>query len=40
MDTFYLSRADDSAKVSGQREVQALQRALQEAAVAESGAEK
>ena len=40
MDTFYLSRAEDSAKVSGQREVQALQRALQEAAVAEPGAEK
>jgi [protein-PII] uridylyltransferase len=34
MDTFYLSRAENSAKVSGEREVQALQRALQEAAVA------
>jgi [protein-PII] uridylyltransferase len=40
MDTFYLSRAENSAKVSGEREVQALQRALQEAAVAEPGAEK
>ena len=39
MDTFYLSRAENSAKVSGEREVQALQRALQEAAVAGPGSE-
>ena len=39
MDTFYLSRAENSAKISGEREVQALQRALQEAAVAGPGSE-
>jgi [protein-PII] uridylyltransferase len=33
MDTFYLSRAEDGAKISGDRDVRELQRALHDAAV-------
>jgi len=33
MDTFYLSRTGDSSKISGDREIRKLQRALHDAAV-------
>jgi hypothetical protein len=37
MDTFYLSRAADGAKISGDHDVRELQRALHDAAVAVPG---
>ena len=40
MDTFYLTRATDGSKISGDREIRKLQRALHEAAVSTDHAEK
>ena len=40
MDTFYLTRAGDSSKISADRDIRKLQRALHDAAVATHQAEK